>query len=69
MAAHLLDLVVCLLNNRKNCLLQLEHDYVKYEKESFNQDCAKIKLQQEWLQLVREGKLSGESLLWEGEPD
>ena len=53
-------------------LLQLEHDRVKYEKEvEFKQDMerAKIKLQQERLELVREGKLSGESLLWEGDAD
>lgn len=53
-------------------LLQLEHDRVKYEKElAFKQEMerAKIKLQQERLELVREGNLSGESLLWEGDPD
>ena len=30
---------------------------------------AEIELQQERLELVREGKLSGESLLWGGDPD
>jgi hypothetical protein len=48
-------------------LLQL-----KYEKElQFKQDLerAKIKLQQERLELVREGKISGESLLWEVDLD
>uniref|UniRef100_A0A674E7Q6 Gypsy retrotransposon integrase-like protein 1 n=1 Tax=Salmo trutta TaxID=8032 RepID=A0A674E7Q6_SALTR len=54
-------------------------DQLKYEKElaadqlklEFKQDIerAKIKLQQERLELVREGKLSGESLLWEGDPE
>jgi hypothetical protein len=47
-------------------------DRLKHEKElEFKQDIerAKIKLQQERLELVREGKLSGESLLWEGDPE
>uniref|UniRef100_A0A8L0DMS3 ribonuclease H n=1 Tax=Oncorhynchus mykiss TaxID=8022 RepID=A0A8L0DMS3_ONCMY len=51
---------------------KLEHDRVKYEKElAFKQDMerAKIKLQQERIELVREGKISGESLFWEGDPD
>uniref|UniRef100_A0A674APU8 SCAN box domain-containing protein n=1 Tax=Salmo trutta TaxID=8032 RepID=A0A674APU8_SALTR len=51
---------------------ELAADQLKYEKElEFKQDIerAKIKLQQERLELVREGKLSGESLLWEGDPE
>ena len=45
---------------------------IGYKKElEFKQDLehVKIELQQERLELVWEGKPSGESLLWEGDPD
>ncbi|XP_055721489.1 uncharacterized protein LOC129813225 [Salvelinus fontinalis] len=51
---------------------KLNHDRVKYEKElAFKQDMemAKIKLQQERIELIREGKISGESLFWEGDQE
>ena len=59
-------------HDRQHDREKLEHDRVKYEKElAFKQDMerAKIKLQQERIELVREGKISGESLFWEGDPD
>ncbi|XP_055788765.1 uncharacterized protein LOC129861392 [Salvelinus fontinalis] len=65
-------LLLQLEHDRQHDREKLNHDRVKYERElAFKQDMemAKIKLQQERIELIREGKISGESLFWEGDQE